>query len=581
MPDRHKIDERLLQAHKSLFGSSADQRRAMMSALVELDLGGGLDDRQKDELALVRILATQMDGRHGDALKILDRFTPSSDSAARLAGRLRLVSVGALGLDGNVREPDPAGEPPETLGYLLLERGNAAFHGGDITRAAELWKAALGRLEENGEERGRASAAGNLGMLLVSGEDPGEREQGLAMINMAIAIKYAHDDAAGIATDCINLARSFLRRWRLFERAIAYSQQSVFFARASGDQQVLAQAHHERGLVRLAMGQLKEGRADARACIEIATKLGDSKLGRDGRSLLVSAEQLGRQGLGVGPRGQCRCGSGRAYLDCCGRADHEPIEVGLLMPSHAFELDADATAPQARGTRPILLDLQMRGGAGTRFRKGWTRVTRRKGWFELGEMPDMASQHLLAARRLIELVPGYGVQSGVVDLDVPIAACILAVCAVEAFANSVASLVNEGMREGEIPSATVPQSLATDPAEFVRGTELRLKWRHLEQVLCSPERMNDKLAARFDKLVTIRNELVHFKTLGFETVAPPPSRHHPLLAMAAGEFEIRDAPRSWPVRLLTPDFGRWCVDVAGNLIDDFRARYGARFGVPD
>ena len=399
------------------------------------------------------------------------------------------------------------------------------------------------------------------------------------MINVAIAIKYALD-AAGIATDCMNLARSFLHKRRLYERAIAYSQQGMFFARASGDQQLLAQAHHERGLVRVTMGQLTQARADARACIELATGLSDASLLQDGQTLLEAAERHGRKGWAVGPRGRCRWESGRAYLDCCGRADHDPIEVGLLMPSHAFELDADATAPQARGSRPILLDLQMRRDEVSRFRRGWTRITRRDGWFEMSEMPEMASQHLLAARRLTELAPGNGVEKGVADLDVPIAACILAVCAVEAFANSVAALIHEAMDEGEVPRSSVPAALATDPAEFVRTTELRQKWRLLEQVLCSPERMNDKLAARFDKLVAIRNELVHSKTPGFETIAPPPSWQHPLLAMAAGEFEIRDAPRSWPVRLLTPDFARWCVTVAAELIHDLRTRYIARFGVP-
>ena len=98
MPKRHVIDARLQLAHRMLFGSSADQRRSIMSELVELELCGGLDRRQRDELAIARIRATQMDGRHRDALAMLDRFTPSSELAERLAKRLRLASVSALGL---------------------------------------------------------------------------------------------------------------------------------------------------------------------------------------------------------------------------------------------------------------------------------------------------------------------------------------------------------------------------------------------------------------------------------------------------------------------------------------------------
>ncbi|ACK86166.1 hypothetical protein [Methylorubrum extorquens] len=587
MPEQRAADGLVLQAFEAILSGSFEQRKIGLSILARLEEEGGLDDRQRDEVALGQVLAAQMDGQHRVALEMLDRYTPSSESAGGLARRLRRNAVGTLRLDENIAETIlpggaadcPVGEPPGILGYLHLERGNAAFHGRDPA-AAELWNAALESFIAAGEEPGRAYAIGNLGMLLISGQDPEEHERGVDMINTAITLKYALDDAAGLAADCMNLAQFFAERQHRFERAIAHSHQAVFFARVSGDRRILAQAHHDRGLIKLVMGQLTQARADGRACIELAAELRDARLVAEGQTLLDKADQYGRKGWGFSPRHPCRCESGRPYVSCCGRADHEPIEVGLLMPGHALAHDASPAAPLARGERPILLDLQMRRDEGARFRRGWARVTRRDGWFELGEMPDMASQHLLAARRLTELVPGGGVQPGVADLDVPVAACILGVCAIEAFANSVAFFVHEAMREGEIPLATVPPALATSSSEFVRNTELRQKWRLLEQVLCAPGSMEDRLSDRFDKLVTIRNELVHFKTPGFEKVAPTPAGHHPFLGLAAGEFEIRDAPRSWPVRLLTPAFGRWCVAVAEELIDDFRTRYGARFGEP-
>ena len=119
----------------------------------------------------------------------------------------------------------------------------------------------------------------------------------------------------------------------------------------------------------------------------------------------------------------------------------------------------------------------------------------------------------------------------------------------------------------------IPEVLQEEPFNFQRSTELTLKWEILGKALCngiwSPpvELWND---VKF--LITVRNELVHFKISGYEQVVPIQDKHS-ILCKAPKTIKIRKIPHAWPSRLLTPSFAKWAVETSENLIGYFKDKY--------
>jgi hypothetical protein len=151
----------------------------------------------------------------------------------------------------------------------------------------------------------------------------------------------------------------------------------------------------------------------------------------------------------------------------------------------------------------------------------------------------------------------------------------MAVSATEAFINQVAYFVGEHNR---LSSEKIEglAALDTDIGEFERKTELTEKWRMLGSALSGGEWPDPALWQEFRQLVRIRNELVHFKTVDYEQVVPPPKSPHEMLRGLPSAVELRDTPHSWPYRLLTPSLARWSVSVSERMIQSLRLAYGAR-----
>ncbi|MGC9986495.1 MAG: ATP-binding protein [Polyangia bacterium] len=164
---------------------------------------------------------------------------------------------------------------------------------------------------------------------------------------------------------------------------------------------------------------------------------------------------------------------------------------------------------------------------------------------------------------------------GLPGMDGPLASAVMAVSATEAFINQVAYFVGEHNR---LSSEKIEglAALDTDIGEFERKTELTEKWRMLGSALSGGEWPDPALWQEFRQLVRIRNELVHFKTVDYEQVVPPPKSPHEMLRGLPSAVELRDTPHSWPYRLLTPSLARWSVSVSERMIQSLRLAYGAR-----
>jgi hypothetical protein len=160
------------------------------------------------------------------------------------------------------------------------------------------------------------------------------------------------------------------------------------------------------------------------------------------------------------------------------------------------------------------------------------------------------------------------------SLSKPLACIILSACALEAFINQVAFFLKETSSFYEGKFHTIPPELSNNIMEFQRSIRLEDKWNILGKALCGGNWPPPKdLWEEFKNLIYIRNELVHFKVADFEQVVPPPKKPSEIMRIIPQSIETRKIPHSWPMRVLTPAFAKWCVSVTENTIDYFKQSY--------
>jgi hypothetical protein len=358
-----------------------------------------------------------------------------------------------------------------------------------------------------------------------------------------------------------------------FEKAIAYARKDLKLSGLVGDDRGVASTLGNTALMYLTFLQLSEARNFCREAAAIGERLRNpdiiNKMAALAEDIEKAGRQAGEQKIPIGKNAGCACGSGKKYVDCCGRADHEP--VALRMPVGGFSEDIDdiQAAVRASGFEPARLDYAMRETENSRQRVSWTQLHAHHGWFEMFELPDMANIHLNAARAFADLA-----SEDPDAINEPIACAMLAVSALEAFINSTIYFVCEAAEQRAI---VLPSELTADPYAYQRYTELTQKWNEVGAALSTSWPPPSAIWNSFVKLVKLRNELVHYKAEGFTRVVPSEKLPHEHLRDLPPDI-VRDIPHSWPVRLLTPSFARWAVSVADDLMHHFRSTY--RFASP-
>jgi hypothetical protein len=74
-------------------------------------------------------------------------------------------------------------------------------------------------------------------------------------------------------------------------------------------------------------------------------------------------------------------------------------------------------------------------------------------------------------------------------------------------------------------------------------------------------------------MITIRNELVHFKSAEYEQLLPEPRLDVEIMRQIPKEIQLRKAARAWPYRLLTHSFAIWALSCAESNIEMFKEAY--------
>jgi tetratricopeptide (TPR) repeat protein len=580
MPKSKKptLDDRIRAALDLAMTDDAAARAAAVATLRAMrdtpGLGAGV--LRKIDPALVQAL--QKTGDFHGALQLLETLPPARtplDAAVRDFWRAR--SLERLGrFDDAVTAfeqvmPALRQHAPDHYQYHLIEAGRAYTMAGRSDDAIAAYRESVAIFEARGDDQEHLlRARSNIGVELLKFEDPDRVAEGEALLYETCDGKALIGDLEGLTNNYSSLSLHYaaVGRW---ERAIAFARRDLKLTRLIGDEHQLSATLGNLATIYMRTLQLSA----ARRCLEEARVIGQ-RLGQQHTLQMVTqnlkfAQEIGRdageRGIAVGETTPCACDSGKMFKDCCGQADFEPDT-----PLINFDETPNSNGLTFKNWRPRdehgRLDMMLARETKDRF--SWTTVEGHDGWVSVSELPDVATFHLKAARNMADAA------SDTLRFDEPLAACLLSVCGAEAFINTLCYFVADTAKaSGAHPTSLLGRASALigDPLAYQRGTELTAKWATLGEALAGPDWIAPTAWRAFTVLIATRNELVHFKAADFEQVSPAPKHAHEILRRLPPEIVLRDVPHSWPARLLTASFARWCIDTIEDLIEALKESY--------
>jgi tetratricopeptide (TPR) repeat protein len=571
------LDETIKTAGTAALSQNTGEQRDGMNALERLRRRADLTAVQRTTIQLNVAAGLQFQGRHREALDILSRLRDDAADDPRFDLWIALktgVSSAALGRveDASQCFEGALAAATDTNDLLLrasiaLEAGKLRKRLGDVEGASRLWEAALRDYEAAGDEQHVARTRSNLAALALEHPDPERQEAAIRLLKDLAQEKLATGDVSGYSTNCSCLSVYYHRK-RRFDAALGFARKELSASRDVGDQIEIARSLLNLGRIYVDVRQPTAARVAVIEAKKLGEALGDEQVVHRAEEALGVVSDMARQahlnGEQLGAKAACACGSGRAYHDCCGRADFDPLPA--VRPESLSNLRPHVEGSDSSGSH---LDFVMRDGEEVSRRRGWQRVRVHEGWYEVSELADAANIHLSAARAIASEA-----QDEPDGIEKPAAAVVLSTCALEAFANQVAFFVHEARQQGNADPAWI--SIATeDPLEFQRRTSLIEKWSVLGTALCGTYWPPEKtLWEDVRRLVDIRNELIHFKAAEYEQVIPPPREPHRMIQRMPPGVSPRPIAASWANRLLTPALADWAVSVADSLIRYFRTAYG-------
>lgn len=454
-----------------------------------------------------------------------------------------------------------------------LEAGKLYRLMGKNDKAYDCWTLAEKVFQKHKEhQEHHIRVKSNLALLLLNSDDPQKQEEGIKSLEIASSLKEKIGDIEGLANNYSNLGMYFYRKKR-YSRALYYTRMDLKLSKIVGDKQNIARTLSNLSIIYAELKQLQLSKAQLKEVEKIAKEIGDAKLINTVEVNFKYINEIGRaaglSGEKLGPNSLCACNSGKTYTDCCGRADFDPIDLPIRFGNinsavnerlnKIIDKDADDL---------IKLDIILRNTEDVKQRYAWNQIIGMDGWFQYYEMPDMSNIHLNSAKSLTSLSDN---SNGFANV---LSTVILVVCALEAFVNQTAYFLMENSDEPNASFLIIPEEIRGNVYDYQRYESLLKKWNTLGGVLCigywpPPKELQDKV----ELLVQLRNELVHFKTLEYEQIIPPPKKEHPLVQKISKYIDVEIRNTSWPYRVLNNDLGKWSITVIEDAINYFKDSY--------
>lgn len=585
---RTEVLEEVFSAARTGLEYDEKLRKESLSKLQEIIERRNLKPIEKKSAKVSLAQAHQRLGEHHTAIKILNSIDSGSSSGKSIDEPivyLRAISFWALGdfescthsFDA-LREQwqlsaNPQGDQRRIRGFQLLEAGKAYKSNGQNLLARECWEKAASYLASFGEQEHIYRAMSNLAFLDLGDADPVVQEKGVDALENLTRLKLRIGDVAGAATNYCNLG-TYYRDQKRYERAIAYYRQDLYLSRLAGDRRELASTLGNLATLYAQLKQFSPARELLREAQSIGEELRDDKLIAITDWQLNFVNDLGREaGMAkeaMGRKAICMCDSGKIYDECCGRADFEPIDLPMIYGGMSEDVK-NIRKEFADEVQFSPLDFILRKTSESQRRRAWCEVGVHDGWASMNELPDMANIHLLSAKVLASRTDGND------DISNALAALLLSVCHLEAFINQISFFLYEHRNDTKaIPFGLPSELLSVGPLSYQRSTSLESKWYELTRSLVGEDWLDQQtIWTGVRDLIYIRNELVHFKTAGYEQVVPPPASPAPIYSKVPKEVGLKDVPHSWPMRIITPALATWAVDATERIVDNFKDAYRA------
>lgn len=548
-----------------------------------------LTEQQFVNATLSLAIAKQHIGEHNNALKIIDslrdRYDGQSDLSVFILIRIA-ISYNSLGYFKEACEiwNDILGvwaskkatniDDKKMRGVYLIESGKAYSSNNDKSKAKHCWEKSITYLKDIEDEKEHYyRAKSNLSFLLLNSRDEKEQQVAIAQLEDLTQRKLLIGDIQGVSTNYSNLG-TYFRKIGRYERAIAYYRKDLSLSNAVGDKREIASALGNLATFYAELKQFSLGRKLLRKAKQVGEELEDQYLLNITKSQLEYlnnlAKDAGSKNVSMGDKAICLCGSSKLYKNCCGRADFEPADIPHMYGGVSEDRKIIEQEMNKCGNSTSPLDFILRNTDQSKRRLSWCEIAGHDGWLSIKELPDMANIHLSAAKEMVET------SSEIPErITCPLSAIILSVCYLEAFINQLSFFIHENHSHAEVNCLVLPQELHDKGLQlFQRTTQLEEKWLMITECLLGEGWLASQSTwGEIKDLIYIRNELVHFKTNGYEQVVPPPKKKSNIYTKIPNHVSAREVPHSWPMKLLTPSLAEWAVRVSETITNDLKRTY--------
>ena len=358
----------------------------------------------------------QQKGDHPKALTILKNMKISNDDPALSfcigwKVYLQAISLCALGqtpeacilFSNSLKQIKATKINPEVIGIVLLEMGKALRANNKNEKAREAWRKAVIIFKKSGNIEHETRARDNLAILMLSSNNKEEQKNGLRLLEESLRIKAKIGDLQGLATNYCDMGLYHLEHGH-YERALAYLRRDLALSKQVGDQYGVVVSLQNLSELYRCMQQIGSARKFLEESKKIAQQLKNKILIDKSVAFLFRleayAKELGLKGIKIGPATPCICKSGKTYANCCGRADHEPVDLPAIFSGISPALTQIIKQAEKVGINPTRMDLILREDETSKYRQSWSKIDVHNGWMEAAELPDMANSFLIAAKTL-------------------------------------------------------------------------------------------------------------------------------------------------------------------------------------
>jgi tetratricopeptide (TPR) repeat protein len=520
-----------------------------------------------------------------DILKTIECEDPESDPMVFWVELYAAQSFSALGyLDSaceifdnlllNNLEGIPAKDEKDrrrVRGMYLLEAGKAFNRNSQKDIALTCWTESLSLLEEfkDLEVEHYQRAKSNLAFVKLTDDDKSIQEQGVDEAEASIIDKLSIGDIQGTANSFCNLG-SYFQRIKRFGRAISYFRKDLYLSEITGNKRDIAATLGNLSVLYIEVKQFKKAKYLIWKAKQLSIELNDESLRElcDRQSGLLSeeAKKFALAKTPINEKAICSCDSGILFVDCCGRADFEPVKMPQILGGISEDKKEIEKELSNIGIKTSPMDFIIRNTPSSKARRAWSKHEVKDGWLELSELPDMANLHFNSAKDMAAL------SNESKSLSHALSAIILSVCGLEAFINQISFFLFEHQEDDAIDIAKLPTKLISEGAlSYQRTTSLEVKWQELSNgIICSEYLKKNRFWAEIKDLIYIRNELVHFKSSGYEQIVPVPRIKSTIYNRIPKSVELTNELHSWPFKVLNESLAIWATELTDQFVSEFK-----------